>query len=162
MIDIIKASKEEVSTINRLAYDIWYPTYENVISKEQIDFMLNNIYSIESLEKSIDEGTAFYLMNLDNVPVGFIGLSKKEECLRIDKIYLLPETQGKGLGKKFIDFASEIALNLGYSQLELNVNRYNSAYHFYLKQGFKVVESVDIPYYQFVLNDYIMRKALIS
>jgi ribosomal protein S18 acetylase RimI-like enzyme len=61
-----------------------------------------------------------------------------------------------------IDLAAEEARNLGFKELELNVNRYNKAYNFYLKQGFKVVEEVDIPYYEFFLNDYVMRKSLIS
>ena len=44
--------------------------------------------------------------------------------------------------------------------LELNVNRANPALGFYTKLGFEISETVDIPYYQFILNDYVMRKAI--
>ncbi|HCX57958.1 MAG TPA: GNAT family N-acetyltransferase, partial [Sphingobacterium sp.] len=70
----------------------------------------------------------------------------------------MPNVQGKGFGKALIDFASQKTRLKGKGILELNVNRNNPAYHFYLKQGFEVIETIDIPYYDYVLNDYVMQK----
>jgi GNAT superfamily N-acetyltransferase len=162
MIQIIKAKIEDAKLIQQLAHAIWYPTYSEILSKEQIDFMLDNLYCIETLESSIQGNTTFYILYEGNVAVGFIGFGPKEDVLKIDKIYLLPSTQGKGFGKMLIDLAAEEARNLGFKELELNVNRYKKAYKFYLKQAFKVVEEDEIPYYEFFLNDYVMRKSLIS
>lgn len=160
MIKIVKANKEDAELIQQLAHSIWYPTYQEILSKKQIDFMLERMYSVEAIQASMVLKSTFYLLIDDDEAVGFIGIEPKEDLLRIEKIYLLPSTQGKGFGKLLIDFAAEEARKQGLSELELNVNRSNNAYHFYLKQGFKVVEEVDIPYYEFILDDYIMRKKI--
>lgn len=160
MIKIVKANKDEAELIQQLAHAIWYPTYQEILSKRQIDFMLERMYSVEAIQASMGLKSAFYLLFDDVEAVGFIGIEPKEDLLRIEKIYLLPSTQGRGFGKQLIDFAAEEARKLGLSELELNVNRSNKAYHFYLKQGFRVVEEVDIPYYEFILDDYIMRKKI--
>lgn len=49
---------------------------------------------------------------------------------------------------------------LGAKRLVLNVNRNNPTVHFYEKLGYTIGEIIDIPYYDFVLNDYIMVKSL--
>lgn len=160
MIKIVKANKEDAELIQQLAHSIWYPTYQEILSKKQIDFMLERMYSVEAIQASMVLKSTFYLLIDDDEAVGFIGIEPKQDLLRIEKIYLLPSTQGKGFGKLLIDFAAEEARKQGLSELELNVNRSNNAYHFYLKQGFRVVEEVDIPYYEFILDDYIMRKKI--
>ena len=162
MIEILKARLEDAKLIQELAYAIWYPTYASILSKKQIDFMLEHIYAIDSLQSSMLGSSCFYLLYEEGNAVGFMGVDPKADRLRIEKIYLLPRTQGKGFGKLLIDFAGDLAKEMGFDELELNVNRGNNAYLFYLKQGFQVVEEVDIPYYEFILNDYVMRKSLIS
>lgn len=160
MIKIVKANKEDAELIQQLAHSIWYPTYQDILSKKQIDFMLEKMYSAEAIGASIQLKSNFFLLFAEDEAVGFIGIEPRGDLLRIEKIYLLPSTQGKGFGKLLIDFAAEEARKQGLSELELNVNRSNNAYHFYLKQGFRVVEEVDIPYYEFILDDYIMRKKI--
>ncbi len=160
MIKIIPATVNDARIIHELAHAIWYPTYKDVISLDQIEFMLEKSYTEEALIAAMEADVSFYILLERGFPVGFMSLEPQKECLRIGKLYLLPNTQGKGYGKVFIDFAAEQALKAGNTALELNVNRNNPAYGFYLKQDFEVVESVDIPYYQYVLNDYVMRKPL--
>ncbi len=160
MTEIRQANIEDASLIHDLAHAIWYPTYENILSKKQIDFMLDKMYSVEVLSAAIQNNTAFHLLYEEKNAVGFIGIVPKGELLRIEKIYLLPSTQGKGYGKQLIDYAAQEAKKLGLDTLDLNVNRSNNAYQFYLKQGFEVIQEVDIPYYEFTLDDYVMRKKL--
>lgn len=161
MINIVYAGPEDALTIHTLAHAIWYPTYQDVLAKDQIDFMLAKMYSEEAIQNAMADHCLFYIIQESNSPIGFIAVKEKQEVLRIDKLYLLPKTQGKGLGSQLLEFAGQLALDKEINILELNVNRYNKAYHFYLKQGFEVVETVDIPYYQYFLNDYVMQKRLI-
>ena len=72
----------------------------------------------------------------------------------------MPTEQGNGSGKKLITHISELAKSKGGKILELNVNRGNTAHHFYRKIGFDIHQTVDIPYHHFILNDYVMRKNL--
>jgi hypothetical protein len=44
--------------------------------------------------------------------------------------------------------------------LDLNVNRFNPAQHFYKKLGFKIIGEEDVPIGQYFMNDYVMRLEL--
>ncbi len=160
MITIKEAKHTDLVSIRDIAVRSWQHGYKDILSVEQITFMLENIYSISALSQAMVNGQTFYLLSRNNEPVGFIALKSRNSILRIEKLYLVPQVQREGLGKVLIDQAIAVGKAGEYQALELNVNRKNKAYHFYLKQGFYVVELVDIPYYDFVLDDYVMQKAL--
>ncbi|GAA4521207.1 GNAT family N-acetyltransferase [Sphingobacterium thermophilum] len=161
MLEIRIAALEEASIIHELAHKIYFPTYTGILSEDQMEFMLEKSYTVTAIQQSIQHGQLFYIAYEENVPVGFIALTNKNEnILRIEKLYLLPSSQGKGFGGLMISFAEEEAAQRGRDTLELNVNRGNKAYYFYLKQGFEVVEEVDIPYYGYILDDYVMQKKI--
>lgn len=151
----------DAERINAIAHKSWWSTYATFLPEEQIDFMLNELYNPAVLRKQIEEGIGFLIIELESQPVGFVSFTRKADStkiFRIEKLYLLKEAQGCGLGKALVDEVAELAKQDGFEFLELNVNRSNPAYHFYIKQGFTVVKEVDIPYYHFTLNDYILQK----
>ena len=158
MLQIEKATTEDASIIHELAHQIYYPTYSGILSQEQMDFMLEKSYTVSALQESMLNDQDFYIAYDQQAPIGFIALkSKNATILRIEKLYLLPLTQGKGFGSQLIDFAKNEASLRNKSIVELNVNRGNKAYYFYLKIGFKVVQEVDIPYFGYILDDYVMQ-----
>lgn len=158
MLEILKADLSDAGIINRLAHQIYYPTYTGILSIDQMDFMLGKSYTIEALRESMVQDQHFYIVYENKLPVGFVSFFvKTDDILRIEKLYLLPTTQGRGIGSEVIRFAEKIAIKYKSSILELNVNRGNNAYYFYLKMGFEVVEKVDIPYFGYVLDDYVMQ-----
>lgn len=149
--------------ISELANKIWWQAYSSILSEEQISFMLNEIYNPAVLSSQINKGVLFHIVESDSKAWGFISAMPKEKqskIYRIEKLYILKEAQGLGIGKKLISHIEEIARNRGFSTLELNVNRENPAKYFYEKEGFKIVKEIDIPYYHFTLNDYIMQKSI--
>lgn len=155
------ATAEQWATIAQIAEQSWRTGYAGILSDQQIDFMLNKAYVEQDFEGAMALGNTFFLIKSEEMEAGFITLLLQNDKLRIEKLYLLPSVQGKGLGKALIDFAAEHALNSGIGVLELNVNRGNKhAYAFYVKQGFVVTETVDIPYFDYVLDDYVMQKRL--
>lgn len=162
MFHVIKVGVKEVHIVHELVHQIYYPTYRDILTKDQIEFMLQKSYTIVALQDAIQANQDFYvLQNSQRKNLGFIAVQKhSQSILRIEKLYLLPEAQGKGAGKYLISYAEGLALSEGMSHLELNVNRANKAYYFYLKQGFEVIKEIDIPYYGYVLDDYIMQKEL--
>lgn len=158
---IRKATEEDITAINELAEKIWWPTYRNIISEEQISFMLKDMYSEESLKKQLVSGVDFILAEKENLAVAFAGFSLIEpEVYKLHKLYVLPSEQGNGTGKNLIEYITDLAREQGGKILELNVNRGNSASEFYKKVGFEIYRTVDISYHHFILNDYIMRKDL--
>lgn len=160
MARICKALVEEAFIIHQLAHQIYFPTYRGILTGSQMEFMLKKSYTEEALKQSMIAGQDFYLLYEENVAVGFMALMQKKDVLRIEKLYLLPETQGKGYGKNLISLAEEQARICNKFVLELNVNRGNKAYYFYLKQEFEVIAEVDIPYYGYILDDYVMQKKI--
>jgi ribosomal protein S18 acetylase RimI-like enzyme len=69
----------------------------------------------------------------------------------------LPETQGKGIGRKLIDYIKEISINENDEFLQLTVNRHNKAKDFYLKYGFKITEEKVFEIGNgYVMDDYVM------
>ena len=161
MIEIRECVEGDLTTIRELAERSWWNGYKDVLSPEQITFMLENIYSINALEEAMMSGQIFYILSQNTIPVGFMSVKTSIDMLRIEKLYLVPQVQGQGLGKVLIDHAASICRCCGLHTMELNVNRKNKAYFFYLKQGFSVLKEVDTPYYEFVLDDYVMRKHVI-
>ncbi len=150
-----------VARISAMAFEVWPLTYKDVLSQRQIDFMLTRNYTTEALARAIDAGQVFYMVTDNDVDLGFISVHLLQDKLRIEKLYLMPRAQGRGIGKELIAFAARLARQAALPMLELNVNRGNlPAYHFYLKQGFEVTATVDIPYYDYVLDDYIMQKVI--
>jgi ribosomal protein S18 acetylase RimI-like enzyme len=73
----------------------------------------------------------------------------------------LPETQGKGIGKKVIEKIEKLALENHSTALSLNVNRFNSALNFYKKTGFEIINEVNIDIGKgYLMEDYVMTKKL--
>lgn len=157
------ASETDIPLITELAEKTWWPSYSSIISDEQIRFMLEDMYSAESLQKQMNSGIEFLIAERENVGIGFAAYSlvdTENQVFKLHKLYVLPSEQGLGTGKKLIEHVADSAKLKGGKILELNVNRGNSAQHFYKKMGFEIYQTLDINYHNFVLNDYVMRKEL--
>lgn len=165
MLKISAANIDNIPTIVDLAYKTWFVTYENVISRAQIEYMFGEMYTPDAILKQMEFlKHQFLIIYSDDAPLGFASFSElidvEPKTIKLHKLYLLPEAQGKKAGSSLITEVEDIARNAHAEYLILNVNRNNSAYNFYLKKGYKVRESVDIPFAEFVLNDYVMEKKL--
>jgi diamine N-acetyltransferase len=166
MITISEATINDIKQIQNIVHITWPITYGAILSKEQLDYMLDLFYSDEALTLQYNKKEQlFYMIYEDQTNnIGFIGIEHHyngEAVTKIHKIYLLPETQGKGIGKKVIDEIGILALNNNSKKLLLNVNRFNTALGFYKKIGFEVKEEVDIEIGNgYLMEDYVMEKPL--
>jgi ribosomal protein S18 acetylase RimI-like enzyme len=165
MITISEVSLSDIKTIQNIAHITWPITYGEILSTAQLEYMLDLIYSDEALTRQFEKKEQlFYLILEEEVNLGFIGIEhnyKDEAITRIHKIYLLPETQGKGIGKKVIDEIEKLASENHSKALSLNVNRFNSALGFYKKIGFEVIDEVNIEIGNgYLMEDYVMEKKL--
>jgi ribosomal protein S18 acetylase RimI-like enzyme len=159
---IREAHTEDLPIIEKLAHEIWWPTYQHYLSKEQITLMLQLNYSVESLQEQTKNNHTFLILESEGNACGFLSYSSSEThgLYKIHKIYIHPSTQGKGAGKFFISSLENLLKKQGANILELNVNRSNPAKNFYLKMGFEIYKEIDIPFDKYILDDYIMRKAI--
>lgn len=161
---ITVATKEQLPIISDLAYKIWPNAYGEILSKAQLDYMLELIYSLDSLEKQLMKKHVFILAKEGDNYIGFASYElniENSNKAKIQKLYVLPETQGKGIGKKILNYIKEKAQLNANTSLILNVNKYNIAKDFYLKYGFKIIDSVVINIGNgYVMDDYIMEHKL--
>jgi diamine N-acetyltransferase len=164
MYTIRKASIEDLETIREIAEITWRATYTSLLSKEQLDFMLMEIYSVEKISSQLTHGAQTYLLLIeDDVPVAFAAYSPRDEdaeIYKLHKLYCLPQTQGKGYGKILINEVAAKTIAAGKKTLDLNVNRHNKAKTFYEKMGFTVAYEEDVPIGSYFMNDFVMRKML--
>lgn len=157
------ATIADIPTIEKLALATWEPTYKPILSKEQIDYMFGVIYTPEALQQQMQEGQTFILLYQQEKPLGFASYSlinADEQGYKLNKIYLLPACQGKGLGRLLLTHIEQEVRKLGGRVLDLNVNKYNKAKAFYETCGYHVHHEEDIPIGPYWMNDYIMRKEL--
>lgn len=165
MFSITKATLSDLSQVQRLADVIWHRHYPGIITVEQIDYMLARGYSTEALSAFLrDAGSGLALANVDDDSVGFAAWYKPREpaTTKLDKLYVLQEHQGRGIGGRLIDYVARRAREDGSATLVLNVNKQNEAsIAAYLRCGFEVREAVKIDIgHGFVMDDYVMAKKL--
>jgi len=167
MIAIHEAAQHEFETIREIAYKTWPATYGEILEKHQLDYMLDAFYSVKVLEQNAKEKNHHFLLAKENdVALAFISYEhhyQNKPVTRIHKIYILPETQGKGIGKLLIDHVEVLAVANESETLSLNVNRFNMAQFFYKKLGFEIVAAEDVPLdHGYLMEDFIMEKPLVS
>ena len=155
-----------IGIIQDLIRRIWYPTYENILTEEQSNYMLDEMYSSGVLLNQMQQqGQTFLLVYEDEQPVGFAAFEcnhKVSTACKLHKIYLLPTMQGKGVGKLLLQEVAARAAASGQKTLLLNVNRFNNAIVFYKRQGFHVIAEEDIDIGNgYFMNDYLMEKRLV-
>jgi diamine N-acetyltransferase len=166
MVKILEATVAEIPVIQEIAEITWKATYIHILSREQLRFMLDTIYSPQELEKVMMEGAQKFLILKDNQGYqGFASFGARNEepdVFKLHKIYILPQNQGKGYGSLLIDEIKRRLTIQGIRLLDLNVNRNNEAKEFYKKLGFKIIREEDIPIGQYWMNDYVMRLTILD
>ena len=70
---IRQLSKEELPKVQSVAHRTWPTTFANILSAEQIDYMLNWMYSLEMLESQLDKEHTFLLAEEEGKELGFAG-----------------------------------------------------------------------------------------
>lgn len=155
-------TQEEYPIIQQLANEIWPVCYAEILSQEQLKYMLDLFYTPEALKTQAEKGQEFYLLEENQEPLGFLGIQRnypETGDLRIHKIYVRMNYHGSGFGKFMLKWAENEAFSKGFSRIHLNVNRFNKAKSFYEKNGFEILFSEDIEIGKgYLMEDYVMVK----
>lgn len=82
-----------------------------------------------------------YIGEIDQHIVGILVLVKQKNGLLLDNVAVNPVYQGKGFGRKLLDFAEAEALRQGFSSLELYTHELMTAnYSAYLRLGYEEID----------------------
>lgn len=165
MVKIITAGPHQLPIVREIALVTWPHTFGEILSQQQISYMLDMMYSPAALqEQTENKNTVFLLADVDGTFGGFAGYElnyKQQPVCKLHKIYILPSMQGKQVGKALIEAVTRIAREAGMQRLSLNVNRENKAVGFYERIGFTKTGEEDIDIGNgFFMNDAIMEMPL--
>lgn len=162
--EIIFANHNDIDTIVNLSHKIWNEYYITILSKNQIDYMLDLMYNKKQIAFELDNDFTWLLIKQDNDFIGYASYSiLNNKKYKLHKIYIYPNLHGKGYGSQLLNFIIDDIKSKGGNKLSLNVNKYNTkSIKFYEKNGFKIVDDVVVDIGNgFVMDDYIMEKDLI-
>ena len=153
------ANPADAELITQLADRIWRKHYMAIIGVEQVNYMLDKMYSVESLiHQMTTEGHRFYIGSKDDTPIAYASVSDNEGDMFLHKLYIDTELQTKGFGTKMVE--NMLQLYPHKKTLQLTVNRKNyKAINFYFKLGFKIDHVADFDIGEgFFMNDFVMIK----
>lgn len=163
---IRRAEEADLSLVHDMAEVVFRHTYRDILSPEQMEYMMDWMYSMPNLCRQAGEGHVYYIAWNGDVPCGYVsvqpdGWSEDGRILwHLQKIYVLPAEQGNGLGRQLFDTATaHVRAEAGGrpASVELNVNRSNPAVGFYRRLGMEIRRQGDFHIGNgFYMNDYIM------
>lgn len=158
------ATNSQLEIIQDLAKAIWPDAYGAILSQEQLEYMMEMMYSLDSLENQLKNNNVFLLVKEENDFIGFASYElnfQNSNKTKIHKLYILPTIQGKGVGKNLILYIQEIAKKNSSAALILNVNKYNKAKDFYLHNQFEIADSLVVDIGNgYVMDDFVMEKMI--
>lgn len=162
-LEIRIADLADISLIRELTSLIWPQTYAPIISEDQINYMLEMMYSESSLKRQMtEEGCTYLIVYESDTPVGYASFAEEADGIwKLHKLYILQNQQGKGTGRFVIDYITKTIKLKNAKALQLQVNRTNNAKVFYEKLGFSIIKIADLNIGNgYFMNDYVMEKKL--
>lgn len=163
-IKFVQAQPNDWSIIHSIAHRTWPATYGDLIGPDQLQYMLDYIYSESALKEQMEKmNHVFTLVYKDGSLVGFVSVEENyqsSEQLMIHKLYVLPELQGQGFGKVILNYICSKAKETGHSSVRLKVFFKNKkAIFFYKHFGFLIQSEEETKFENgYRILDYVMVK----
>lgn len=156
-----QATKDDIMLIHELAQQAFPATYRDLLSPDQMEYMLDWMYSPASLLRQMEEGHVYFIASLEGERCGYLSVQPEGPgVFHLQKIYVLPGFQGQHIGSYLFRQAIHYikSIHPAPCQMRLNVNRYNTrAVEFYNRMGMKEVERGDFHIGRgYYMTDYIM------
>ena len=70
MIEIVKAGNSDLQTIHDMAQVVFRQTYRDILSPEQMEYMMDMMYSLPNMQRQLEEGHRYYVAYDGKVPCG--------------------------------------------------------------------------------------------
>ena len=159
---ITPLKQNQIEPLTLLAKEIWTEHYVPIIGEEQVNYMLEKFQSPSAIKNQLTEGYRYYLVNLNNISVGYFSIQlRNNHSLFISKFYLEKKARGQGIAKAMLQEIDNIATQSKCKSLDLTVNKFNPAYEVYIKLGFKKVSSAIFDIGNgYIMDDFVMSKEL--
>ena len=146
--DIIfqKATLADKEKVQNISIKTFSAAFGHQNTKEDMEQYLTSSFSDQQIEKELsDVYSEFYLVYVEDLLIGYLKINIEaaqsepiDDGIEIERIYLLPNYQGKGVGQQMMDKVIDIAEKRKKKVLWLGVWDQNvDAIRFYERNGFK-------------------------
>lgn len=156
-------TRQEVDAVCALARVVWQATYPALISQAQIDAMLADRYAAEPIHSQLDDPDhAWRVARRNQETVGFAHAVREGAHCKLDKLYVHPGYQRRGIGAALLHAVLDWARQQQAQRVWLQVNRHNTqAIAAYRKYGFVIAGSQVFDIGDgFVMDDHVMELVL--
>lgn len=157
MVTFKKCEEIDLDLLHKIAIQSYNDTYK-YLWKDEGKSYLDRFYKKETFREELTLASIFYFLIYDDEnPVGFIKLKEsaietysKSEAIELDKLYLLKEYIGKGIGKAIMNFVISFSKEKNCSAIWLKVMEGSPAKFVYEKSGFVQIDKYNLDYPQIV------------
>ncbi|MBQ7801809.1 MAG: GNAT family N-acetyltransferase [Oscillospiraceae bacterium] len=126
--------------IARTRQKCWAATYRGIFPDEAID-AFDFRWHTDRDEMRLAKSDFFYHLVMDGQScVGYLSYGVFHEGFRLQSLYLLPDYQGRGLGKRLMGIAFDACKEMGFDKLRWDCSPHNTkAMGFYAHMGGRVI-----------------------
>ena len=167
---IVEVGLSDISLLQDISQKTFLETFSVYNTEENMATYLRDSLSLEKLEKEMAQpGSQFYFAKKNERIIGYLKLNtgaaqnelKEHNALEIERIYVLSEFHGKGVGQSLYEEAMAIAREKKVEYVWLGVWEHNKrAIAFYGKNGFEVFDRHFFRLGDDVQTDYMMKKKM--
>jgi diamine N-acetyltransferase len=170
MIGIRQCTHEDLATLQSVSLTTFRDAFATMNTEANMNAYLQAAFDLENLRKELlNPLTSFYFIYLNGELAGYLKLNMDDaltdihdpRSLEIERIFVLKDFQGAGIGSCLMDKALEVAREHNKSFIWLGVwERNEPALRFYRKNGFYHVGEHVFVVGEDRQNDLVMRKDL--
>jgi ribosomal protein S18 acetylase RimI-like enzyme len=170
MIQIISIRPSEVGTLAHLGRVTFQESFGDQNNPEDFNNYLDSAFAKALLSQELlnDNCHYFFVKDGDKI-IGYLKFNtggaqnelKEDNGIELERIYLLKNEQGKGIGKRLLDFAENYAKQLDKNYIWLGVWEHNlDAIRLYERVGYQKFDTHIYPIGNDPQTDHLLRKML--
>lgn len=160
MITFKKCEENDLDLLHEIALQSYNDTYQ-YLWKDGGTSYLNTFYKKDIFKNELSATNIYYfLIYEDKNAIGYFKLKESaiesysaDECMELDKLYLLKKYTGKGIGKTIMNYILSFSKEKNRSILWLKVMESSPARFVYEKSGFVPINKYDLTYPE-IIEEY--------
>lgn len=134
MVNIKKCSVNDLKQIKHISELTYKKTFSHLNTQENMSSYIEQAFNLQTLKEEIENpNSTFYIAYVENNIAGYLKINEDDaqtdindcESIEIQRIFILEEFQGKGIGKLFINHVYKIAKEKQKSYIWLGVWEHN-------------------------------------
>jgi len=127
------ANPADFNTVKEITVKTIKEVYPHYYPKGAVEFFLEH-HNDENIINDIQNNKVFLCYNNEHIPIGTVTINGNEIC----RLFILPQYQGKGYGRKLLDYC-ERSIFEKYGEILLDSSL--PAKRIYLKRGYTAIET---------------------